>query len=687
MSRGLTWRPRDAVRWLAPLCLLAAPIPRAATAATLRAPAALPPAALVAATAVSETARVVEREVSASPSTHRARDFPRTTLPVVTLAHGVLRSRTRFSIARTAEAVVGVRSESPNDPLAGVVVRGMGGNRVLLLDRGLPVYTFQIPDLDGPCVDAALSGRVTVARGGMSAQYGGGALAGVIEVEPLESDRSTVSAIGNGLRAGGEMYGASGDRGLGGAAHISGSRQGLDFRGSLAGRRAADLTTPGGAVDRLDFGAHAGEAGIAYSTGSGTADVSYTSLGGTFDLPLDPATTPRSRSLRRTLGDRRLQWSGSLALAEAVLGFRGQWQHRELDASVRNDGRPPLAMELDASTLELFGRRAGPRWSTLVDVSGTSQVTRTTSPQPLVPDGRVIAGAVLGAEEYRSGRWLVSAAARLDVRHLEAQGNPFLALTTQSRGFDAWSGGLGARYQLLERLALSMSATTGWRAPSLLELYAHGSPLGRDWFELGARDLDLERGITLDAGAGWDSGRVRGEVRVFRQWNDRYLDLDATGETWQGLPVYRYGARAATLSGGEATLAGDLSRIFSVAMGLDYVTGQDETHDRPLSAIPPPRGIVEAYVHGAPAAWTSDARLGVRLESHGRATRLGALDTPSAPYALVHLESEVTWREAFRVGIGIANVTNRRYNDFLTRNRAIALGAGRQVLVWAAWDR
>jgi outer membrane receptor protein involved in Fe transport len=284
----------------------------------------------------------------------------------------------------------------------------------------------------------------------------------------------------------------------------------------------------------------------------------------------------------------------------------------------------------------------------------------------------------------RGERWEATGAARLDLRHLEATHDPTLALPTQSRSFDAWSGRLGLAYHPEPAWDVFANVGRAFRSPTLMELYAHGPPPGRDRYELGDRDLGLEPSVGIEAGVAWRKQDLRSRVALHREQIDDYIELESSGESREGLPVFRYRAREATLLGGEAVFEVDATDWLATGACADYVRGQDETNDRPLSSITLPRWILDAEAHRASLSWASEARVRIEVEGRGRATRLGLLDRMADPAVLLHLRAEASWQRpvgVIRAAMYVDNLTDVRYDDYLARDPVIAPGQGRRVTV------
>lgn len=159
---------------------------------------------------------------------------------------------------------------------------------------------------------------------------------------------------------------------------------------------------------------------------------------------------------------------------------------------------------------------------------------------------------------------------------------------------------------------LGLSAAYTQRAPAATELYANGAHVARQIFEVGDESLEEERSYGLDLTAKKNTGLLTGEVNLFIQDYDDYVNLAATGEESEGLPVFRYDAVDALFWGFEVqgTLhlhealglwAHDLDLLGQV----DYVRARNTSDSEDLPRIPPLRTIV-GFEYGYKDFFTAD---------------------------------------------------------------------------------
>ena len=125
----------------------------------------------------------------------------------------------------------------------------------------------------------------------------------------------------------------------------------------------------------------------------------------------------------------------------------------------------------------------------------------------------------------------VSAGLRADTRSLSSDATPQLALQADDRSWSESSGDIGFVLRPMPELAFVVNGGTGWRAPTLFELYTNGPNIADARYEIGDPAMKNERSHNVDGGVRWASARVRADVSVYQNTFDRFIYLQPTGAT------------------------------------------------------------------------------------------------------------------------------------------------------------
>lgn len=263
---------------------------------------------------------------------------------------------------------------------------------------------------------------------------------------------------------------------------------------------------------------------------------------------------------------------------------------------------------------------------------------------------------------------------------------------TLDRSFDAASLSSGVVYEIDPEYALSLTLGYSQRPPTYVELFAEGVHVATGTYELGDPDLDSENSLSIDLTLRKKSGRVTGSVSGFYYRFDDFISLQPTGNDFvdgaETFPEFAYQSTRADFYGAEfeaiyhlmaaatedeANTAQQLDLIFRA----DFVNAEDRESGEALPRIPPFRATLAAdYQYD---------RVGARLEGQwaARQNRTADYELPTDSYFLVNAgldytvkfsEVTTTW---FLKGVNLLDQEARQSTSFL---KDIAPMAGRGVV-------
>jgi iron complex outermembrane recepter protein len=606
-----------------------------------------------------------------------------------------------ISLAHAVAQLPGVRAVTSGQQIGKPMIRGLFGARVLVLTDGSRVEDYSWSDEDGPSIDARLAQRIEVIRGPASVLYGSEAIGGVVNVVPGELP---YSADGSRMRREGiEAYGGSNNIELGGAAMVEGAQSRYGWRVMGTGRFAQNYQTPSGEEPNSSFWAFNGEGAFGIRGDHGNTTIRASHYGGEFHLleasgpePDDPAGGP----VRQTLDD-RLQVTNDYAVGGLRLETKGQWQRHSL-TEVSDDCQPApgqttcvkvkdkqaFGLVLNTGTLDVVAHHGGgEHLSGALGVSGMYQQSSTTGPIFLVPSATTTSLSGFGFEQATFGMLSIVAGLRTDTRSLSSDATPQLALQADDRSWSESSGDLGFVLRPVPELAFVVNGGTGWRAPTLFELYTNGPNIADARYEIGDPTMKNERSHNIDGGVRWASARVRADVSVYQNTFDRFIFLQPTGAMIGGLNVFRHLQTAARLRGAEFSGAVEVAEPLSLHATYDFVNGDDTDHNRPLPLIPPPRTIVGADLHASRLGWAQRASIGAEIENNQMQTHLNPNDMQTAAYTLLNIDAGLerfVRTRPFRFDLYVRNALNTSYRDYLSRYKGFAHAPGVNVILKAS---
>jgi iron complex outermembrane receptor protein len=241
--------------------------------------------------------------------------------------------------------------------------------------------------------------------------------------------------------------------------------------------------------------------------------------------------------------------------------------------------------------------------------------------------------AIFTLQEYGNGPFQVEASARAEFTSVSSQPVAF------DRSFETFSGALGLVYQGVEGVRMGINASRVERAPSAEELLSDGPHFATQAFEIGDRDLRVERAWGLEAYARGKVGAGTFGVAAFRQWFDNYIFLAETNRVEDGLPVFLYRQSDANFWGAEAELNYPLidngnyrllTDLRASYVEADLANGENVPRIPPLSLL------------GALEAQTDSFDLRGEVQWFAAQNRVAAFETETDSFALVN--AMVAWR-------------------------------------------
>lgn len=129
-----------------------------------------------------------------------------------------------------------------------------------------------------------------------------------------------------------------------------------------------------------------------------------------------------------------------------------------------------------------------------------------------------------------------------------------------SRNFQGLSGSLGFTYQLSDGWYTKLNLSHGFRAPNISELASNGSHGGAVRYEIGNKDLKAENSWQADLGFGYSSSIISGEVSLFANRINNYIFshklLDDAGHDLltDGYKTFQFVSGNARIMGGEISI-------------------------------------------------------------------------------------------------------------------------------------
>ena len=597
--------------------------------------------------------------------------------PVSVMAGDALQRRSEATVAATLASMPGMAAISMGPAVSQPVVRGLSGDRVLMLEDGTPVGDASNSGTDhATALDPSSARRIEIVRGPGALLYGGNALGGVVNVIRDEIPSSVPHHVtGSTTLQSQSVTGALG----GSAIAVFPVAERVPLRLEVAARTAGDLKTPVGTLFNTDGQLWTGGAGTAYVADWGHLGASFRGYWNDYGIP-GGFVGGHEEGVRIEM---QRYASKFQAVVEEPAGFfrdirfaatHTWYEHREIE--------PPDILgtlyQQQAASADILGRHAA--WGPFAAGAMGARLSWedfTYGGSLFTPDTRRLRAAMYLLEEVDLGSARIEWGLRYDwtgADPLEDDRDSDIG-EIRDRSFHALSGSMGVLFNPISGLTLGASVVRAFRSPDIDELYSEGPHLAAYAFEVGNPSLESEIGRGFDVFLRFESDRVRGEVTGFYNDINGYVygeDTDRLSRVL--LPIYQFQSNDAVFSGFEAGVDVDIGGGFALEAVASSVQGSLKGTDRPLPLVPPLRGHT-ALKYERPLWFIRG-----EAEMAAKQDRIGEFETVTDGYRVLNLSAGARLTLGGRLNVltaSLNNVTDTVYRNHLSRIKEIMPEAGR----------
>lgn len=590
------------------------------------------------------------------------------------------------SVGEALAKVPGVAFIPTGNSLGTPVIRGVSENRVRVLNDGVALNHQQFSWRHSPNVEPGFAERIELVRGPASIFYGPDAMGGIINLVPAPLPFAT---NGQAVLHGEITPGYSGNADEWAAqARLEGARGGFGWRADVVQREAGDITTPQGSLDNTDFEQTNANLTAGYTGGRGTTRARWNHWE-------NAAGFYRPVGFRLNLTDDLFAADARISTRPGVVEVAGSWQRNRREA-FEIPGRP-ATIDLRLETLTLKGglthRDIGAwRGRAGLEYQGVDNATLAGT---LVP---TYASATMAAMVFEEARFLqaagggfhhlvVNAGLRADRQSLDVERPSGLRTAT----YQAVTGAVGLVARLHETVAMAASLGRGWRPPTPFELYAYGPHGGVLAFQVGNPDLTEESNLNGEVSLRYVGRAAQGSVTVFRNAVDSYIYLADSGRMQGALPIFVYRQADATLTGVEASFDVVPWRFLTLGVAWSSVNTRNDATGSRLPQTPADRLLARVEVRRAAVGRLKNAFAALDARFVGKGIVSGPdepLGTPTSAYEVFDLQSGVSLpagRTSLDLALGVRNLFDREYRDFLWSYKPFAPNPGRDVRLTLSW--
>ena len=671
---------------------------------------------------------------------YQQRQAKKSALTVEVIEQDFLRKHFTGNFMQAVENIPGVQAMDIGSGFSKPMIRGMGFNRIAVLENGIKQEGQQWGADHGLELDAFNIGTVNVLKDPSSLLYGSDAMGGVIDitsppvpsVDMLFGDVTLLGKSVNGTLGGSFMLGIKKSFWY---AQVRYSEQHFgDYRiptdtivyltqkMPVYGRRLKN--TAGiernigffAQYQRQRYKANYSVSNVYQKTGffpgaHGIPDVSRVEDDGdsrNMELPYSKVNHLKVTTLQQYAWE-KLVLSGDFGFQN---NHREEWSvfhtHYGSQPVPEKDPDKELAFNLNTLSASVKVRFIGSSsWEHALGWDGQHQRNDISGYSFLLPEYYRSTTGLLWLTTYKPNNVIsVSGGMRYDYGyiHISSHEDAYLADYLRKQGYDEeqvehykwnshavkkkfgdYSFSLGLVWTPSERHMVKANVGRSFRLPGANELAANGVHHGTFRHEQGDTNLKSEQGWQMDASYNLRYNGFSISVSPFVSWFSNYIFLRPTGE-WSVLPhagqIYRYTGAEALFAGTEATIDIHFLRSFNYRISGEYVYTYNCDEHIPLSFSPP-------FSMRNTLTWQrKQVMLYAEWQSIARQNRVDRNEDRTPGANLFHLGGSlnipIRGNQAIEITLTARNIFNTRYYNHLSFYRKVEIpepGRNFQLLI------
>lgn len=661
---------------------------------------------------------VVENESVTVTGVSAATKVKKTPVPVSILKKENLLQGISTNLIDALSKTPGVSQISTGPAISKPSIRGLGYNRVVIVNDGIRQEGQQWGDEHGIEIDEYNVNKAEILKGPASIMYGSDALAGVVNIIsfiPVPEGTVKGNFFGN-YQSNNRMRGIHGE--------LGGNNKGFIWGVNGSYKAAADYKNKydgyvlNSKYNEKNFGGYLGinkNWGYTHLLFSrfnqfpGLIEGERDSATGQFIKPVNNsgvaaeaiANETDFKSIdplipRQHIIHSKITLDNNFHIGKNRLSVNLGYQRnqRQEFGDVLNPDTKNLYFDLNTINYTLQYHFAElHKWKTSIGVNGMQQSNKNKGEEQLIPEYNLFDIGAFVYTQYSFNKLTFSGGLRFDRRSInskELRNNTALKFEGFSKNFINVSASAGISYEASENAVLKFNIARGFRAPGISELASNGAHEGTNRYEYGEQDLKSENSVQLDLGI---------------ELSSEHISLNTTA-FYNAITNFIYYRKLSNVSGGDSIIAdGDdelfafrfdqnNAKLYGIEMNLDihphpldwlhiensfsYVRGllnKEQGGSKNLPFIPAARLINELrgdfFKNGR-----TIRNFYVKLELDNTFSQQNAFtgfntETATTGYSLLNIGTGFAFQHKknvlFSVYLGANNITNIAYQNHLSR--------------------
>ena len=485
------------------------------------------------------------------------------TAPISIVSGKELRQTTSTNIIDAIAKQPGMSQITTGGGISKPIIRGLGYNRIIVMNEGIRQEGQQWGDEHGIEIDGANVNSVEILKGPASLMYGSDAMAGVLILHgaPILPEGEMKASVSTEYQTNNGLFDYS--------LNFAGNQQGFVWDARFTDKMAhAYKNKYDGYVPGSQFKERAGRLMLGLNKSWGHSHLIWSAYHQTPSIiegERDETTgelecaTDNVKTYSKALPFQQVKhykavWDNSLNLPKgylkAVVGYQ-QNRRQEFEESEEDY---ELYFRLHTLTYDLrYLTQEFDGWKIAAGVNGMWQQSQNLGEETLIPEYRLfdIGGYATVSKAFDD--FTLNGGLRYDHRHLDFN----------DRNFSGVTGSIGAVWNVCQHTNLRLNLARGFRAPNMSELGSDGVHEGTLRYEIGNPQLKPEYSWQGDLGLDISAQYVSAQIALFANRIEHYIFAKRIDEVMEeGLRTYEYAQGDARLLGFEAGI--DFHPIHSV---------------------------------------------------------------------------------------------------------------------------
>ncbi|MBN1479611.1 TonB-dependent receptor [candidate division KSB1 bacterium] len=601
-----------------------------------------------------------------------------TVVPDILFSDKKLHQALGQTIAQTIDYEPGISQRTMGPAPARPVLRGLSGDRLLMLEDNEQTGDLSATSTDHAVVIEPMTAeRIEVIRGPEALIYGSNTLGGAVNIIRGYVPSKKLTRLSGSASVQGESV----NRGFAAGMDLTAPLGPLTARVDGSYRNADDVNTPEGILHNTTILTKNASAGLSVVRDWGFAGAAASDYQSDYGIPPDPSGGHPS-GVDIKLDRRHMEMRSELRLdAFGLQRLEASYNHSVyFHQELESNG--DLGMEFGVVSDFIQGLILIKNNNTLKNgVFGIRTNTRDYASGGLTftPNTFETAAAGFYYQEIHLGRFLLHGSIRYDYKNIDPGEDRYSRKVglIRRRTYGDFSAAVSPHWLMSPKWSIGVSFMRTFRAPTTEELFSEGPHLAAYSYEVGNADLNKETGIGLELFLDYKIEESFVRMAIYQNDIYNYTFPKNTGEkswTRADLYVYQYVGEHALMRGAELSFHLPLAGHLHTAGSASYVWGELLDHKHPLPYMPPLEGKVNiGYELGI-------ISLSASMRTAAQQNRVGEFEAVTAGYTVFDFYGQFmlsSRRHLHSFSFTVENIFNSAYRKHLNRVREVMPEPGR----------